>query len=366
MIRSAAVPALLALALVPAGAQAQTELNIIPHGQHQPGAQWATAPGMLPANAQALMYDRLTPLGRNITGAVMQPSFDGSGYFKSARMLAADDPSLITDETITSGDRSARIRRDAYGVPHIYSPTDDGVIFGAGYVLAQDRSLLLDQVRDNGMAAAIDMPGPSAIELVLGLYDYEPTTRVRRQVIRQQTRALRRSGAAGRQVLRDIDTYLVGINRWYSANRPDARPFDRGDIYAVNAIKGQFLGEGGGQEVENAMFYDAARDRFGGAARRARLRGHAAAQRSRDVDDDEPARAPPDARPRARGRAGWCGSTTGASGPPASRCPTRTARRPRSRRRPRRRTRCWSPASAPRTGGRSSSAARRSATTTPA
>jgi acyl-homoserine lactone acylase PvdQ len=263
MIRSAAVPALLALALVPTAAAAQTELNVLPHGQHQPGAQWATAPGMLPANTQALMYDRLTPLGRNITDAVMQPSFDGTGYFKSARMLPADDPSLITDETITSGDLSARIRRDAYGVPHIYSSTDDGVIFGAGYVAAQDRSLLLEQARDNGMAAAIDMPGPSAIELVLDLYDYEPTARVRREVIRRQTRALRRSGADGRQVLRDIDTYLVGINRWYSANLPDARPWDRGDIYAVNAIKGQFLGEGGGQEVANANFYDAARDRFG-------------------------------------------------------------------------------------------------------
>jgi acyl-homoserine lactone acylase PvdQ len=263
MIRSAAALALLALALMPAGATAQTELNILPHGQHQPGAQWATAPGMLPPNAQALMYDRLTPLGRNITPAVMQPSFDGSGHFKSARMLPADDPSLITDETITSGNLSARIRRDAFGVPHIYSSTDAGAIFGAGHVLAQDRTLLLDQGRDNGMAAAIDMPGVSAIELVLGLYDYEPSARVRRQAVRQQTRALRRSGAAGRQVLRDIDTFLVGINKWYAENRPDARPFDRGDIYAFNAIKGQFLGEGGGQEVENAMFYDAARDRFG-------------------------------------------------------------------------------------------------------
>ena len=263
MIRSAAVLAVLAMALAPAGASAQTELNILPHGQHQPGAQWATAPGMLPANTQALMYDRLTPLGRNITDATLQPSFDGTGYFKSARMLAADDPSLITDETITAGMLSARIRRDAYGVPHVYSSTDAGVIYGAGYVVAQDRALLLDQARDNGMASAIDMPGVPGIELVLGLYDYEPSARVRRQVVRRQTRALRRSGADGRRVLRDIDTYLAGINRWYAANRPDARPFDRADIYALNAIKGQFLGQGGGQEVENAMFYHAARDRFG-------------------------------------------------------------------------------------------------------
>src|SRR5919107_5052746 len=102
MIRRAAVMASLVLAGVPAGAVASTELNVIPHGQHEPGVAWATVPGMLPANTQALMYDRLTPLGRNITDAQLAPSADGTGYFKSAKLLAADDPSLITDQTISA------------------------------------------------------------------------------------------------------------------------------------------------------------------------------------------------------------------------------------------------------------------------
>ena len=159
MIRRAVVVASALLAVLPASAGAATELNVIPHGQQQAGVAWAGAPGMLPATAQALMYDRLTPLGRNVTDAVLQPSADGTGYFKSARLLAPDDPSLITDETVTSGALSARIRRDAYGVPHIYSAADDGVIFGAGYATAADRSLLLDQARNNGIAGAIDVPG---------------------------------------------------------------------------------------------------------------------------------------------------------------------------------------------------------------
>jgi acyl-homoserine lactone acylase PvdQ len=263
MIRRAAVSAVLALAAVPAAGAADTELNVIPHGQHQPGAAWTGAPGMLPADTQALMYDRLTPLGRNVNAAALRPSADGKGYFKSARLLEPDDPSLITDATITSGALAARIRRDAYGVPHIFSNTDAGVIFGAGYVVASDRSLLLDQARDNGIAAAIDVPGAPAIQLVLGLFDYQPTAKLRAQVTRRQNRALRRAGSAGRQVLRDIDTYLVGINKWYAANRPDARRFDRADIYSLNAIKAQFLGQGGGEEIENALFHDAARDRFG-------------------------------------------------------------------------------------------------------
>ena len=298
MVRRAVVVAIALLAVVPASAGAATELNVIPHGQQQAGVAWAGAPGMLPATAQALMYDRLTPLGRNVTDAVLQPSADGTGYFKSARLLPADDPSLITDETVTAGALSARIRRDAYGVPHIYSAADDGVIFGAGYATAADRSLLLDQARNNGIAGAIDVPGAPAITLVLGLFDYQPTAAIRRQVTRQQDRALLAAGPDGRRVLRDIDTYLQGINLWYAQNRPDAEPFERADIYALNAIKAQFLGEGGGTEVQNALFLDAARDRLGKRARHAGLRGPPPAQRSRDLDDDREGRAAPDGRER--------------------------------------------------------------------
>src|SRR5215207_7911797 len=103
MISRAFLVSLLLLAWMPAAAGAVTELNVVPYGQHEPGVSWASAPGMLPAEAQALMYDRLTPLGGNIADAVLQPSADGSGYFKSARLLAPDDPSLITDQTVADG-----------------------------------------------------------------------------------------------------------------------------------------------------------------------------------------------------------------------------------------------------------------------
>ena len=78
MMRRVVVLAALVLAGLPASAGAVTELNVIPHGQQQPGVAWATTPGMLPPEAQALMYDRLTPLGRNVTDAILQPSADGT------------------------------------------------------------------------------------------------------------------------------------------------------------------------------------------------------------------------------------------------------------------------------------------------
>jgi acyl-homoserine lactone acylase PvdQ len=267
-LRRALALAVVVLGVLAPTAPAATTLNVIPHGQWEPSVPWGSAPGMLPAQTQAQMYDRLTPLFRDVTDAQLVPSLDGSGYYKSAALVDENDPSLITNEPISgtapgAGAVSARIRRDAYGVPHIYSETDAGVIFAAGYVVAEDRNLLLDQARFNGVAGLIDIPGVPAIQLVLGLYTYKPTKKVVDEATALQTTSIEATGAQGRQLLSDIDVYLAGINLWYSVNRPAAPKFTRTDIYALNAIKSQFLGEGGGEEVANASFLDAARSKLG-------------------------------------------------------------------------------------------------------
>jgi acyl-homoserine lactone acylase PvdQ len=267
-LRRALALAAVVLGVLAPAATAATTLNIIPHGQGEPGVSWAGLPGMLPPQAQAQMYDRLTPLFRDVTDAQLVPSADGTGFYKSAALVDENDPSLITSENIAgtapgAGAVSARVKRDAYGVPHIYSDTDPGVIFAAGYVVASDRSLLLDQARANAVAALIDMPGVPAIQLVLGLYAYKPTKKVLDEATAQQTKSIEAQGAEGRQLLSDIDVYLAGINLWYSQNSPTAAPFTRTDIYALNALKSQYLGQGGGEEVANASFLDAARSKLG-------------------------------------------------------------------------------------------------------
>lgn len=243
-------------AAVAAPAQATVELNIIPHGQGEPGAAWLTAPGILPSDAQAKMYDRITPLYRDIGPNVVKASEDGTGFYKSSRLVTnPEDPALITDQTVAGTVRGevvqARIRRDAYGVPHIYSATDDGVIFGAGYVIGVDRNLLVSQARSNGIASLIDLPGVPGINLVLGLYDYKPSKSIVAEVNRQQEASLKAAGPEGEKVLRDLDTYVAGLNTWRAANSPTTAPFTRTDIYALNGVKAQFLGEGGGAELAN-------------------------------------------------------------------------------------------------------------------
>ncbi|MEP6954502.1 MAG: penicillin acylase family protein [Solirubrobacteraceae bacterium] len=267
-MRRALVAAACMLGAWSASASAATTLNVIPHGQFEPGVPWAGAPGLLPAETQANMYNRLTPLFRDVTDAQLQPSTDGSGYYKSSGLLAQDDPSFVASEVVSgvspsAGPVTATIKRDNYGVPHIYSDTDPGVVFGAGVVVAEDRSLLIDQARFNGVAGLIDMPGVPAIQLVLGLYSYRPSKQVVDEVTAQQTQALQAAGPDGKRVLADIDTYIVGINAWYSVHKPSSPPITRTDIYSLNAIKAQFLGEGGGEEIANASMLDGLRSKLG-------------------------------------------------------------------------------------------------------
>jgi len=199
---------------------------------------------------------------------VLQPSTDGTGYYKSAALLPQNDPSFVLTENVggtspTAGAVNTTIQRDRYGVPHIYSATDAGAIFGAGWAVATDQGLLLSQARYNGVAGLIDMPGVPAINLVLGLYNYKPSAAVIKQATDLQTKNIEKQGAQGKQLLNDIDTYLAGINAYYAKTSPTTPKFTRTDIYALNAIKSQFLGEGGGQEVDNALFLDSLRGKLG-------------------------------------------------------------------------------------------------------
>lgn len=249
--------AVLTLAVVaPAAAKdyATTALNIIPSGQLQPGELVPGAPvgAILPNDTQAKMYAGLTPLGRNVSPT------DLTTYFKSEAL----DPGVTVAEEKPAERPGVTIKRDSFGVPHVYGVNDSDVVWGAGYVEAEDRSLLLNQARYNGLLAAIGAPNLSSIALIAGLAQFTPTKQTE-QLVDKQTDALKAAGTFGKQALADIDVYIQGINAWYAKNAPTAPKFTRRDIYAINAVKGQFLGEGGGEEVQNAELLDSLRDKFG-------------------------------------------------------------------------------------------------------
>ncbi|HEU0019539.1 MAG TPA: penicillin acylase family protein, partial [Thermoleophilaceae bacterium] len=188
-----------------------TVRNVLPPGQS----------GALPAapnsTDQISLYDGLTPLQGNVgPGAVTR-------YFKSAAF------------NMPRGGRTVRprkglsIRRDRYGVPHVQGRSRALVTFGAGWVTAQDRGLFIETVRGPARIAALDVPGLDAFALATSLRPFTPSAATER-FLNKEAAPLRRAGRKGRQVLRDIDSYLAGINAYYRSTGNSARPWRRADL----------------------------------------------------------------------------------------------------------------------------------------
>jgi acyl-homoserine lactone acylase PvdQ len=253
-----------------------TALNIIPSGQYG-----GLAPAGVDAAEQARMYDGLTPLFNSVNNS------DLTKYFKSEKLNPAADGPTTTEVVPREG---VTILRDRYHVPHVTATTYNGGIWAAGWIAAEDRGLLLQQARYNARVAAIDAPHLSAIGLVSSLASFVPSAQTEAAVAKQ-TQALLAEGKEGRAVLRDIDTYITGINDYLAASGSSADPWTRNDVYAVNALKDQFLGVGGGDEARRSQFLGGLKKRLG--AKRAwkvfnDLRQHTSNRSPKSIDGKFP------------------------------------------------------------------------------
>lgn len=219
--------------------------NILPSGQYgSPNPNAAT---------QANMYNALTPLFDQVT-----PN-DLFTDFKSEK-LGIDTDGPVTVEPVPFA--GVTIQRDRFDVPHVFANSRQGGIQAAGWIAAEDRGLLLEQARYNARVAVIDAPGLSAIGLTAGLQSFKPSAQTE-VFTATETKALKRHGKEGKAVLRDIDTYISGINAYLSTTHSPNAPWTRNDVYAVNALKGQFLGQGGGREALNSQFLNGLQQHLG-------------------------------------------------------------------------------------------------------
>jgi len=251
---TAACTAVVILALGAGAAQAaapadyaQVARNIIPSGQ--PGG----VPFPAGASTQAQMYNALTPLSGQVTNADLFSDFKSEAFGLGTDGPGAPEPVPFAGVTII---------RDRFDVPHVSAATHTGGVWAAGWITAEDRGLLLRQARYDSLVAAIDAPGLSAIGLIEHLKSFVPS-QTTEHVVARQTQVLLKAGPEGRAVLHDIDSYLSGINAYLTATQSTAAPFTRTDIYAFNALKDQFFGEGGGDEANRSMFLGALERRLG-------------------------------------------------------------------------------------------------------
>jgi Penicillin amidase len=240
------------LMVAPAGAQVDYSgpaFNILAPGAFGgvPTNQYSTDQGQL--------YDALTPLQGNVTAA------DLSRFYLSER-FGVTGPVIRSEQT---GRPGLQILRDSHDVPHIYGRTRDDVMFGSGWVAAEDRGLLLLEGLGPAYLATLDVPGIDPFSLLISARSFTPSAQAIRFVAAQEN-VLRRAGARGRQVLRDLQDWVDGVNAYEASPEQSGPKLPRTkltDAIAGFAFIGSIFGNGGGTEVANSDFLARLQRRLG-------------------------------------------------------------------------------------------------------
>jgi len=196
-----------------------TARNIIPSGQYG-GVPTAKA------DQQAKMYDALTPLFDKVTNAALNTDF------KSEKLGKAGTPGPTTVEKVPR--KGVRIVRDEFNVPHVYGKTHDDVVWASGWILQEDRGLLLGQARYPARLAALDAPGINAINLIVGLKSVQTTPVVDQMIESEQTGLLKKQGKRGLALLHDHRHLCEGRER-----EADVRQVDGQAVHARGHLRRQ-------------------------------------------------------------------------------------------------------------------------------
>jgi acyl-homoserine lactone acylase PvdQ len=226
---------------------AAVALNVLPPGQ--------SGDLLFPPTAkdQLRLYDGLTPLGGSVNPR------DLTRYFKPERFGVTGK--VVRRERPRAG---VRILRDRWGVPHVYGGTRADVEFGAGYATAEDRYVLMELLRGPGRLAALDVPGLDPFALATSGRQFIPSVAADARLSEELSLA-RSAGAKGRQLYADVQSYVKGINAYYTKRGQGLRPWTTTDVIAVGSLLGANFGVGGGDEIRRSMFLDALQHEQGAA-----------------------------------------------------------------------------------------------------
>ena len=272
------------LALAPA-ASAQVEpygyndyggfRNILPPGQSGfdnllQAAQFKAAGTYPPrSNDQLGMYSSLTT-AVPITEAQIPQFYKDATFGVPAGDVASTE----------SPEPGVTIERDSqFGVPHIYGDTRAALMFGIGYATAEDRLFFIDVLRHSGQGDLAQFAGGANVAMDEDVWANEPYTH---QDLVKQINWAAANSPDGPQVLSDATNYVDGINAYiakaesplnaltmlpaeYAAiGQPQGpQPFTVEDLVSIATLVGGIFGNGGGQQLSNAVLYENMEQKFG-------------------------------------------------------------------------------------------------------
>ena len=194
-------------------------------GPREDTARYILPPGNYGGAADHRRLARPAPAlrrrSRRCAATSPRPTSTGS----SCRRTSSRSARRTRSET---GRPGLRLVYDAYGIPHVYGKTRADVAFGAGWMTARDRGLLIQLGRGPARVAVADVPGIDAFGARHQRAVVRPQPEAEALVdraVRAARRDLRRRRAA--RSSRDAQAYADGINAYCEANGIDAAAGDR-------------------------------------------------------------------------------------------------------------------------------------------
>ena len=243
---------LLAIGAAPAGAA--TDFSGGAFQILAPGQEGGAPPNEFSTD-QGKLYNKLTTLrGRVTTGALKRD-------YVSEKFTEPGQAGETLEFTPLPG---LEIWRDKYDIPHIFGASRADVMYGSGWVAAQDRGLLLRLGLGPAYAAALSIPGINAFELLLSGRSFTPSAQAVK-FVEEQKNVLLEAGPEGKQVLEDLENWAEGINAYEETLPEDVRlpHVNVADAIAGFAFIGSIFGNGGGQEVADSNFLAALEQKLG-------------------------------------------------------------------------------------------------------
>lgn len=152
------------------------------------------------------------------------------------------------------------IKRDAFGVPHVYADDAYALFWGNGYAMAQDRLFQMDVLRHVGKGESAAIVGPAQLDMDLA---------TRRELYTDAERTERWNALpqADREMFQG---FADGVNAWIAKTRADPTLLSA-EFYAVGHPPEEWVAEdtiaiaeflldifgagSGGNELDNARYY---------------------------------------------------------------------------------------------------------------
>ena len=249
--------------------------NILPPGQNglDDAAQAAAfkAAGAYPthANDQLGMYSSLATSVPITEAQIPQFYKDATFGVPSGDVAGTESP-----------EPGATIERDSqFGVPHIYGDTRAALMFGIGYATAEDRLFFIDVLRHAGEGDLAQFAGGANVAMDESVWQSEPYTP---QDFTNQVNWAAANLPDGQQIFSDADNYVAGINAYIAAAKNPLntltmmpaeyaaigqplgpQPFTVEDVVKIATLVGGIFGNGGGQQLSNAVLYEGMKAQFG-------------------------------------------------------------------------------------------------------